>query len=328
MKAVVLGATGFIGSHIVRALNREGIPVRIVRRSSSPTLALQDLKFEEAHGDLDDFESLKSALAGCQVLFHAAGYYPLYSFDPERQRARARLQMEHVIRAAESAGLERIIYTSSMSTIGKRTDGQPADETTPYDAHAMRGLYYDIKHELEEKVLTAVPLGFPAVVINPTAVFGDFDIKPTSGRLIVSIAQKKVPFIADARLNVVDVRDVANAQVAALHMGQIGRRYILGGNNTTAWELAQLIARLAKVRPPLARVPLPLLSAAAIGSEILGKYLLHQDRPLVPRVGIDFLRHGTHYDVTRARQELGMRTTPMEETLDRSLHWFRSHHYI
>ena len=328
MKAIVLGATGFIGSHLVRALNREGIEVRIVRRRSSAGLVLQGLTFEEVVGDLDDFASLKEAFVGCQVLFHAAGYYPLYSFDRERQRAKARRQMEHVIRAAEAARLERVIYTSSMSTIGRRKDGQLSDEETPYDSRRQTGLYYEIKHELEQKILGAIQLGFPAVIVNPTGVFGDYDVKPTSGTLVVSVARGLVPLIADAPMNVVDVRDVASSQVAALHMGKVGRRYILGGHNTTLWETAQIIAKRAKVRPPMARIPLQFLEVAAVGSEYLGRYLLHQERPLVPQVGIDFLRNGTHYDTTRARQELGLKSTPMEETFDRALHWFRAHQYI
>ena len=325
MKTIILGATGFIGSHIVRALKEEQVDVRILRRRTSPTLALEGLKVEEAVGDLNDRASLAKAFQGCQILFHAAGYYPLYSFDKEGQKKIALRQMENVLEAAEEAGMQKIIYTSSMSTIG---NSPLANEKTPYDPKHFQGAYYEIKYLLEQEAFSAATRGLPITVVNPTGVFGDYDVKPTSGAIVVAIAQRKVPAIFDAPMNAVGARDVGRGQVAAMKKGKAGRRYILGGHNTSVWEMSHLIARLAKVPPPKFKLPLLLGKVAAPLSEVIGKYLLHQDRPFLPSVGIDFLKYGMHYDTTRAQTELEFTTVPLEETLERALAWFRKNKYI
>lgn len=326
MKAIVLGATGFIGSHIVRALNGEEIDVRVLRRSTSPTLALEGLRYESTRGDLNDRHSLVEAFRGCHVLFHAAGYYPIYSFAKKKQQTIALQQMKNVLAAAKEAKIGKIIYTSSMSTIGSHPR-KPANEETPYDPKKFKGLYYEIKYLLEQEALAAAQRGFPLVVVNPTGVFGDYDVKPTSGTLVVKIARQEVPFLIDAKMNVVDVHTVARAQVMAMKLGKVGRRYIIGGHNTTVWKLSQLIAQLAKVPPPKIKLPLLLGRMAAYGAEVVGQ-LLHQDRPMLPRIGVDFLKQGTHYDTTRAETELGVQKVPMEETLARALAWFQKEKYI
>lgn len=326
MKALVIGATGFIGSHVARALVAEGIDVRITRRSTSPTLALEGLKYEAVAGDLDNPASLLKAMKGCEALFHAAGYYPLYSFDRKKQIGLALMQIRNVLTAAAESGIRKIVYTSSMSRIGKNYDGL-SNEETPYDPRHFKGLYYRIKEGMEQEVMKAAADGLPVTIVNPTGVFGDYDVKPTSGTLVVAIAQGRLPFIIDAKMNAVDARDVAKGQIAAMKIGKVGRRYILGSHNTTVHELARLIARLAKVRAPMIKIPLPMAEVAARASEYVGR-LLHQEKPLFPLVGVDFLRCGDHYDTTRAQMELGFKSTPLEETLERAIHWFREHHYL
>jgi len=327
VKAIVLGATGFIGSHVVRALVAQGISVRILRRGTSPTLGLEGLTVEERVGDLNDRPSLITGFKGCDVLFNAAGYYPIYSFDRQRQKEIALRQMQNVLFAAEEAGISKFVYTSSMSTIGHHPTNL-SDEDTPYDPDYFTGLYYEIKYLLEQEVQKAVQRGLYSVIVNPTGVFGDYDVKPTSGALVVEIAKRRVPAIIQARMNAVDARDVGRGQVAALQKGKSGRRYILGSHNTTVWEVAQLIAKLAGVPPPKFKIPLAAAAAVAHASEYVGKYLLHQEKPFLPLVGIDFLKYGMHYDTSRARNELGFTSTPLEETLEREIRWFRKHHYI
>ncbi len=338
MKALVLGATGFIGSHVVRALVQEGVDVRILRRQSSPHLALKGLKLEESIGDMNDFDSLKKAVKGCEVIFHVAAYYALYSFEKEKQKTLALQQMKNVLKAAE--GVSKFIYTSSLSTIGRPvgavlvTGGNPlgtaplSNEDTPYNPADFTGLYYEVKYLLEQEALRQAQQGLPVVIVNPTGVFGDYDVKPTSGSLVVAIASGKLPVLFDAKMNAVDVHDVARGQVAAMKIGKVGRRYILGSHNTTVWEIAHLIARLAKVSPPRLKLPIAVGEVAAYASEIVGKFVLHQDKPLIPRVGIDFLKYGMHYDTSRAKTELGFTSTPMEETFDRAIVWFRKNQYI
>lgn len=325
MKALVIGATGFIGSHVARALVAEGIDVRITRRSTSPTLALEGLKYEAVMGDLNDQASLVSAMKGCEVVFHTAGYYPLYSFDREKQKRVAWQQMNNVLSAAAASPIHKLVYTSSMSRMGKSETGFSQEET-PYDPRHFKGLYYQIKDLLEQEALKAAAEGLPVTIVNPTAVFGDYDVKPTSGALVVAVVSGRLPFIIDAKMNAVDVRDVAKGQVAAMKIGKVGRRYLLGSHNTTVHELTKTIAAIARVKAPLVKVPLALAQVAAQASEFLGRWL-HQEKPLFPLVGIDFLKYGDHYDTTRARTELGFQSTPLEATLDRAIRWFRKHRY-
>ena len=236
--------------------------------------------------------------------------------------------MKSVLEAVEEAKVKKVVYTSSMSTIGRSKNGRPANEETRYDPKKFTGLYYEIKYLLEHEALAAAKHGLPVTIVNPTGVFGDYDVKPTSGIIVVQIAKRKVPVIIDAPMNAVDVKDVAKGQIAAMKHGKIGRRYIIGGHNTSVWELAKLIARLSKVPPPKMRLPLFLGKMAAYSSEVLGKYLLKQDRPFFPRVGIDFLKYGMHYNTTRAQTEFGLKTTPLEETFERAIDWFRKHKYF
>jgi dihydroflavonol-4-reductase len=328
MKAMVLGATGFIGSHIARALLNEGWDVRILKRSIGPSKALGGLPLEEKIGNLNDLASLRRAFRGCEVLFHSAGYYPLYSFGREKQKELALSQMENVLRAAaETPSLKKIVYTSSMSTVGKSHRGL-ANEDTPYDVDRFKGLYYEVKYEMETRALEGAAEGLPIVVLNPTAVFGDYDVKPTSGSLLIALAKGRLPVVFDAKMNVVDVRDVARAQIAAMKKGVVGERYVVGGHNTTVWAFTHLVAQLAHVRPPILRLPLVLGRWAAYASEYLGRYLLHQNRPMIPHVGIDFLEHGMHYDTRKAQKKFALNPTLLEETLERALTWFKRNGYV
>ncbi|HSA59377.1 MAG TPA: NAD-dependent epimerase/dehydratase family protein [bacterium] len=327
MKAIVLGATGFIGSHVARSLAQEGIDVRVLSRGTSPSLALEGLHVERVMGDLDDKKSLIQGMKGCQALFHVAGYYPLYSLNRKPQKRTALAQMTNVLEAAAEAGVEKTVYTSSMSAIGKTADGSPSDEDTPYDTNYFKGLYYEIKYLQEQLALEAARKGRHIVVVNPTGVFGDYDVKPTSGALIVALAKAQVPFLFDALMNAVDAGDVGRGQVAALKQGRSGRRYLLGGHNTTVWELAQKVCRIAKVRMPFGRLPLFVGEVLAMVSEVVGDFF-NRPKPLLPQVGIDFLKYGMHYDTSRARKELGFTATPLEETLERAIAWFRKHRYL
>ncbi len=325
-KVLVLGATGFIGSHVARALVAKGYDVRCLSRSLIPSPALEDLKVERVIGDIDDPESLKKAMGGCQALFHVAGYYPLYSLNAESQKKTAEIQMRNVLESAKIAGIEKIVYTSSMSTIGKTSDGSPSNEDTAYDPDYFIGLYYRIKRLQEDMVLEAAKRGQWIAVVNPTGVFGDHDVKPTSGALIVALIKKQAPFLFDAPMNAVDARDVGRGQVAALEKGVSGKRYILGGTNTTVWNLAQKICAIAKVRPPFARLPIFVGDVLSLVSETV-EDALNRPKPLLPQVGIDFLKYGMHYDVSRAREELGFTSVPLEETLTRAVEWFRKNGY-
>lgn len=326
-KVLVLGASGFMGSHLVRELQGRGFPVRVLLRPSSPLKALEGYSYETVYGDLNHLDSLRNALQGCDYLFHTASYYPLYSLQASQQKKLAFSQIQNVLQAArETPSLLRVVYTSSMSTIGKCHEGQ-ADEQTPYHPQERKGLYYEIKWEMEQEVLQAARQGLPVVVMNPTGVFGERDVKPTSGAFILEIAKGRLPFLFDAKMNAVDVQEVARLHVEALEKGRVGERYILGGHNTTVWAFACLVAHLAGVNPPRLKLPLWLGRPVAYLSEHLGRYVFHQTRPSLPQVGIDFLENGSHYNCQKAREEFGLKEIPMEETVERALFWFREQGY-
>lgn len=328
MKALVLGGSGFIGSHVVRALLHTEVQVRVLTRSPEIPLGLKGLDVEWVRGDLANLNSLISAMKGVQALFHVAGYYPLYSLNRKSQTELATQQMKNVLTAAgNTPGVEKIVYTSSLSTIGIPEQGL-ANEQTPYHPEQMDGLYYEIKYRLEQMALQAAREGLPLTVVNPTAVFGDYDIKPTSGIFILKVARQNLPFYIDAKINAVDAIDVAHAQVSAWQQGRIGERYILGGYNMTVGEMTHLIARLAKVMAPKVKLPLVFGQVAARLSEMTDRYLFHKDKPTLPMVGIDFLRHGCHFDSSKAKQELGLTSYPLEETIERSIEWFKKNGYL
>ncbi len=328
METLVIGATGFIGSHVARALVHAKHNVRILRRSGSPTLALGDLPHEIVVGDLENVESLIEAMDGCEAVFNTAGYYPLYSlFDKEEQMATALRHADNFIEALKEVRPKRVIYTSSMSTMGYNPKGL-SDENTPYDRAYFKSLYYDIKQAVEQRMIKAAHEGVPIVIMNPTGAFGDYDVKPTSGALIVSIAKEEMPAMMEGKINIVDAYDIAQAQVAALTQGKIGERYIIGGHNTTVVKLCRLIAEVAGVKPPRFIIPVGLGQIAATASEYIGHYILHQAKPLIPLIGIQFLKYGMHYDCTKAKTAFGMRPIPLEETIHRTVQWIRLHEYI
>jgi len=328
MQALVIGGSGFIGSHVVRALNNAEIETKVLFRASSSLRALVGTQYTKVVGDLEDRASILEAMKGCQVVFHVGGYYPLYSLNRTQQIRQALGQMENVLKAVQkSPHLKKMIYTSSLSTIGI-SETKTSNEETPYDPKNFKGLYHQIKYEMEQAALDAARHGLPITVLNPTVVLGDNDIKPTSGMFLIHLAKERTPFTFDAKINVVDAIDVAEAHVRAIAHGKIGDRYILGGHNTTLWELSQWVAKAAHKKPPMVRLPLWAGDLIASASEIVGKYLLRQKKPWFPKLGMDFLKTGTHYDSQKAQKELELHRTPLNETLERALHWFQSHGYL
>ncbi len=326
MKAMVLGATGFIGSHIVRQLIKEGIDVKVLRRPTSPALALEGLNVEYASGDLNDRSSIDKALKGCDALFHTAGYYPLYSLNLKQEVKCAAFQIKNVLDAAMNSDIKRMIFTSSPTTIGKSKTG-PSDETTPYTFQHSKSAYVQAKYIQEQLVFKAVQKGLDAVVIAPMGVFGDYDIKPTSGRLVVMIAKGKMPVYINGAINVIDVDDVAYGHVSALKCGKSGEKYILGNLNTETKQLMHIIAGIANVKAPKINIPISIGYIFAAASEVIGK-LTKQKWPLLPIVGVDLIKYGLHVNSSKAIEQLNLPQTPLEHTFEKALFWFKKHDYI
>jgi dihydroflavonol-4-reductase len=251
IRCCVLGASGFIGGQIVRAALAEGLQVRAVRRRPNAAGAIEDLNVEWVIGDLSDPASLVTAMRGCPLAFHAAGYYPRHARDIHETMAHGVSGMRNVISAAATAGVKRLIYTSALTTIGPPSDpNQLATETDMYTPGTVPNPYFEVKWAMEMEAMRATAQGFPVIIVLPTATFGPGDVKPTTSTLLLRVAQGGVPGYVDGILNVADGRDVAIGHIAAARRGQPGKRYILGGHNLPIKEVLAIAARTAGRKPP------------------------------------------------------------------------------
>jgi dihydroflavonol-4-reductase len=321
MKALVLGATGFIGGQIARAALEAGYAVRALRRRHAVG-ALTDIahQIKWVQGDLDDLDSLLAAAGGCDVLFHAAAHYSHSSRDIPGEVAYARGQMGRVLEAARRAGVARLVYTSSLTTLGPPAQpGRLADERDFYTPGSSNSAYYEVKFEMERMALQAASAGLPVVILLPTAVFGPGDVKPTTGRLLLEVARGRVPVYFDAAMNVVDGRDVAAAHVAAVGRGRVGARYVLGGHNLSLRQGLTVAARAAGVAPPWLKLPRPLVDAVVRLTDVLPGVELPEN--------VRTLRFWQPVSSLRAARELGLETRPFEQTVRDTLAWFREHGY-
>ena len=328
MRILVLGATGFIGGQIVRALLERGYTVRALRRSSSSTLAIDGLPIEFAYGDLRDRSALLAAMRGVEAVCHAAGYYPHNSLAPRRALRLASSGMRSVLECARAADVGRVVYTSSLSTIGPPGAGRTlADERDYYLPGSVADPYFEAKWAMEVEMYRAAVAGQDVVTLCPTVVFGPGDVKPTTGTVLLALARGLLPAYVEGRINIVDVRDVAQAHVTALERGRSSERYILGGHNTTVGATLTLAARLAGTPAPRARVPAAL---ALLGGKLAELATLAiPGRPLLPfSETIQMIHHGRHYDCAKAQRELGLLSRPIEQTLRDSLAWFHEHGYL
>lgn len=315
-----------IGGNLARALAARGIAVRGLKRPGSPTWHVQDVPVEWVSGDVMDRPSLIAAMQGCQALFHAAAHYPQHSRDLAGDLRTAITGMRHVLAAATEAQIEKMIYTSSLTTIGPPGERDRfADERDWYLPGSTGSAYFEVKYALEMEVFCAVAAGLPAVIVNPTVVLGPGDVKPTTGALLVAVAKGQVPVWVPATVNIVDVRDVASAQAAALECGRVGERYILGGHNVSVRQALTLTANLADVCPPQRRISLKLVDALVKLGEAAGSLPLISPPPLEH---VKTMRRWQPLNATKAQRELDLAPRPLQETIQDSLSWFREHGYI
>src|SRR5215813_11299644 len=256
MKAFVTGATGFVGSHVAQLLSAQGADLRLLVRSTSRMENIADLKAERVVGDLRDPNSLKKAMQGCEFVFHIAADYRLWVRDP-KEMYRCNVEgTRAIISAAQETGVRRVIYTSSVATIGFTTAGHIADETSPVKLEDMVGHYKRSKFLAEEAALEAGRNGANVVVVNPTTPVGEQDLKPTpTGRIIVDFLKRKFPAYVDTGLNLVDVKEVARGHLLAMEKARPGERYILGGENLTLKQILDKLAALTGLPSPTTKVP-------------------------------------------------------------------------
>jgi dihydroflavonol-4-reductase len=323
--ALITGATGFVGAAVARALLSAGFSVRALARPGSPRGNLAGIDVEVVAGDLADPASLRAALKGARHLFHVAADYRLWARDPE-EIVRNNLEgARNMMTAAIEAGIERVVYTSSVATLGFRPDGAPGDETLPLAAHDAVGAYKRSKVLAERVVETlAGQSGLDVVIVNPSTPVGPRDIKPTpTGRIILEAAQGRIPAFVDTGLNLVHVDDVAEGHVLAWRRGQSGRRYVLGGQDVSLRRMLADIAGLVGRRAPTLGLPrAPLWPLAAV-AETVGR--MTGQEPLLTRDALKMASHHMFFSSARAEAELGYRARPYQAGLEDAVSWFREH---
>ncbi|MBV8777749.1 MAG: NAD-dependent epimerase/dehydratase family protein [Alphaproteobacteria bacterium] len=326
--SLVTGATGFVGAAVARALLAQpGQTVRVLARPHSDRRNLAGLDVEVAEGALEDADSLAAAVAGCRYLFHVAADYRLWVPDPAAM-FRANVDgTRALMQAALAAGVERIVYTSSVATLGLVADGE-ADETTPSAYGAMIGPYKQSKFAAEEAVKVLVAeRGLPAVIVNPSTPVGPRDVKPTpTGRLIVEAARGRMPGYVDTGLNIVHVDDVAAGELLAAERGAIGERYILGGGNLSLAEILGEVARLTGRRPPLFKIPYAAILPIAAGAEWMARATGRE--PFTTLDGVRMSRKKMYFSSAKAMRALGYRPGPARGAIADAVAWFGSNGYL
>jgi dihydroflavonol-4-reductase len=327
MLAFLTGATGFVGSHVARTLAEKGADLRLLVRTNSNKKNLDDLKADLVTGDLRDSGSLEKGIAGCDVVFHVAADYRLWVRDPD-EMYRANVEgTRAILEAARKANIRRVVYTSSVATMGFTSNGQPADEKSPVSLANMIGPYKRSKFMAEQVAIEAARAGQDVVIVNPTTPVGERDIKPTpTGRIVIDFLKKKFPAYVDTGLNLVDVRECALGHVAALEKGRSGERYILGGENLTLKQILDKLAVITGLPSPRVRVPYVLALATGVVDELVTGRILGRE----PRASIDAVRMGRKKmfaSSAKAEHELGWKVMPVDDALLRAVDWFRQNGY-
>jgi dihydroflavonol-4-reductase len=323
MKALVTGATCFVGAAVARALLIARWQVRVLARHGSDRRNLSGLDVEIAEGDLTDVDSLAAAAAGCQGLFHVAADYRLGARDPSQLYRNNVEGTRNVLNAARGAGVQRIVYTSSVAAVGIPTDGTPGDERTPTSLEAMIGHYKRSKYLAEEVVREAARDGASVVIVSPSTPVGPGDVKPTpTGQLVLDAAAGRMPAYVDTCLNIVHVDDVAAGHLLAYERGQAGERYILGGEDMTLREILALISSLVGRKPPRVRLPYGIVVPIAYLAEGYAKLSGRSGR--ITLEGVRMSRKRMYFSSARAVSELGYRWRPPRSAFEDAIVWFRS----
>jgi dihydroflavonol-4-reductase len=326
MKALVTGATGFVGAAVVRALVKSGVDVRVFARRNSDFTNLQPFKIDGAYGDLRDKDSLRKALNGCAQLYHVAAHYALWARDSSVFYDVNVTGTKNVMEAARDAGTERIVYCSTIGAIGLPPNGGPGTEETPVSLAHMAGHYKRSKYLAEQEVLKLAKAGLPVVIVNPSAPVGEGDVRPTpTGQVIVDFMKGRMWAYIETGMNIVDVDDVAAGHLLAMQKGRIGERYILGTKNLTLREVFGILSGLTGVKAPSVKLPRQCVLPLAY-LNVAFSYVTHIP-PRIPVEGVKMAKYKMHYDCSKALRELGIPQTPPEVALEKAVRWFRDHGY-
>jgi dihydroflavonol-4-reductase len=327
MLAFVTGATGFLGSHVARALAEQGADLRLLVRRTSNLKNIEGLKAETATGDLRDPASLEKAIAGCEVVFHVAADYRLWLRDPAEMYRSNVEGTRAILEAARKNIVRCVVYTSSVATIGFTGNGQPADEDSPVSLADMIGHYKRSKFMAEQLALEAGRGEMRVVTVSPTTPVGEHDVKPTpTGRIIVDFLKRKFPAYVETGLNLVDVRECARGHIAALEKGKSGERYILGGENLTLKQILDKLGEIAGLSSPKVKLPyFVAYIAGAVDQTVSGRMLGRE-----PRATVETVRMGKKKmwaSSGKAEHELGWKISSPDDALRRAVAWFRANGY-
>jgi dihydroflavonol-4-reductase len=327
MRIFVTGATGFVGSHVARSLGAAGAELRLLTRKTSRTEHLEGLPAELVTGDLLQPENLRSAISGCDALVHIAADYRLWVPNPRTMYAANVEGTKALLRLARETGVGRVVYTSSVATMGFLSDGTVVDEETPVSIANMIGHYKRSKFLAEQEAIAAARLGQRVVILNPTTPIGSDDAKPTpTGRIVVDFLNRKFPAYVDTGLNLVDVQSVAAMHVAALDRGASGERYILGGENLTLKQILDRMAAMTGLPSPTMQVPHAVAMTFAFFDEWITGRILGRE----PRATVEAVRMGKKKmfaSSTKAERDLGYQVVPVHSGLRAAIDWFRAHGY-
>jgi dihydroflavonol-4-reductase len=328
MLAFVTGATGFLGSHVARVLADQGADLRLLVRSTSNLRNLEGLKAEFATGDLRDAASLEKAMSGCDTVFHVAADYRLWVRDPAEMYRSNVDGTRAILEAARNNSVRRVVYTSSVATVGFTGNGHPADEDSPVSLADMIGHYKRSKFMAEQVALEAARGGMYVVIVNPTTPVGEQDVKPTpTGRIVVDFLKRKFPAYVETGLNLVDVRNCAFGHVSALEKGRPGERYILGGENLTLKQILDTLGEITGLPSPKVKLPYLFAFAAGVVDEAISGHILHRE----PRATIDTVRMGRKKMFAssgKAERELEWKMVPVKGALRRAVEWFQGNGYV
>jgi dihydroflavonol-4-reductase len=328
MLAFITGATGFLGSHVARVLAEQGAQLRLLVRPTSDLKNIEGLNAERVSGDLRDAGSIEKAMSGCDVVFHVAADYRLWAPDSD-QMYRSNVEgTRAILNAARKNRVRRVVYTSSVATMGFSAGGNPADEDSPVLLENMIGHYKRSKYMAEEIAISEGRNGLDVVIVNPSTPVGERDIKPTpTGRIILDFLKKKFPAYVDTGLNLVDATECARGHVAALEKGRSGERYILGGENLTLKQILDKLAAITGLPSPTIKVPYFVALATGVVDETITGRLLGRE----PRATIDAVRMGRKkmfVSWAKAERELGWNPPPVDNALRRAVEWFQSNGYV
>lgn len=324
----VTGATGFVGAAVARILLAKNHRLRVLARPDSDRRNLAGLEnIEVVEGDLLRPETYRDALRGCAALFHVAADYRIWVPDAAAMH-RVNVDGTHALMAAAlDARVARIVYTSSVATLGNIPGGPPADEDTPVTLDAMIGTYKRSKYLAEQDVQRMIRQnGLPCVIVNPSTPIGPRDVKPTpTGRIIVDAVRGKMPVYIDTGLNIAHVDDVAMGHWLAYEKGRVGERYILGGENLGLGAILALVAVQIGGKPPLGKIPRLPLYPLAFAAEVFGR--LTGREPFVTLDALRMAKKKMFFSTAKAERELGYHPRPAQEAIADAISWFRLHHY-